>query len=193
MKDKSEIEQGIIIRFILAYAGCLLIGYIFFQDGIFIPKNWPFQFVVSGALGAIFLAFLQTISLRSSWAVFVVLSILSQAITNQHLELSLLLRDILALAALGFGIFLFWKFSLSDKNIIWHRPLQLAGFLAVLYVIATSSLLLYHNAGDMYVQTVFIQLSVSFLIGLGLGIGTEAANLYLKRIETTDTSHLENQ
>jgi hypothetical protein len=193
MKDKSEIEQGIIMRFISAYLGCLLVGYIFFQNGIFMFKNWPFQFVLSGALGAIFLAFLQTVSLRSSCAVYVVLSILSQAITNQHLELSLLLRDILALAALGFGVFLFWKFSLADKNIIWHRPLQLAGFLAVLYVIATSSTLLYNNAGEMYVQAIFIQLSVSFLIGLGLGIGTEAANLYLKRIETTDTSHLENQ
>jgi hypothetical protein len=193
MNDPSNLVKAVVIRFISAYLGCLLIGYIFFQDVIFIPQSSAFQFIFGGALGAIFLAFLQSVLLRSSCGIYIVLGILSMSFTNPHLDSVSIVRDVLMLAALGYGVFLFWKNSLSDEKTVWFRPLQLAGFLAVTNMAATYILLLYGNPGEMYVQALFYSLSLSFMIGLGLGIGTEAGNLYLKHLVAKKTTELESE
>ncbi len=176
MKSNLNPAEEAIIRILAALAGSILIGYLVFQSAIFEPKVFPFQFVSSGLTAAIFYALLILISPKNSIIAFIFICILVEVF---YFQCTYILRDILYFAALGSSVYIYWRTSYSNTNVLWYRPLLLAGLYAVITAITTLFHLVYSNALIQYQQALFTNLSISFLVGLELGIGIEAGKYFI--------------
>lgn len=178
MKSNLNPVKEAIIRILMAFAGSVLIGYIVFQSAIFEPKVFPFQFISGGFIAAFFYTLLILISPKNSLFAFVIFCILVEIFYFQY---TYILRDVLYFASLGLSVYIYWRITLPNTDILWYRPLLLAGLFAVIMSIITFSHLVYSNALIQYQQALFTNLSMSFLVGLGSGIGIEAGNFIVNR------------
>jgi len=125
---------------------------------------------------------LQTLSVRTSLAVYVFLSILSQAFFPKSDELPFsLFWNILEHIVLGTAIYLYWRFFYINIKHISIRPLLLAGFIVISWIIISTALRVYTNWYDGFGYLIYYDIQFGLLFGLGLGFGIESGNLLLKQ------------
>jgi len=168
-----------------SYIGCLIIGYIIFQSQIFIPNLAVFQFVISGAMAASFFTLLRYTTFRNSLAGYFVICIFMEGLLMKSPTAEYILRDILYFAVIGFAVYLYWRYSYKT-NLLWNRPLQFAGYFAVLNIVMTVVLLFINNQLPQLINALALNMSISFLVGLGLGIGIEAGNYFIKKLPAVE-------
>ena len=185
MNSDFAVIGKVIIRIVTPYIICLLIGVVIFGESVFTPHLVTFEFVLAGAMGAIFLGLLYTTKVRYALFVFIILLLIDIIVINTMPSFSWVLRDLLYDGALGASIYLFWKYPYKFEWAYIVRSLQIASYLSLANVTALSLIALYHNAFAMVSAGVTEVLFIGFLIGLGLGIGNELANLLIKKLEKT--------
>ena len=163
---------------VISVAFCsMLIGLIFAGSSIFLADQPVFQFVALGVLGGILLATAELTSARKSIAVL-------GFATFFHLILfppfgtHLYVRDILFLLGSG-GTIILYRFFFYERLHSFHpaRPLVLAALLGLNAILVTTILSAILNAildgNQTPLSAVPGNLSLQFLIGLGLGTGDE--------------------
>jgi hypothetical protein len=182
MKSTHRLSQEILTMFFSSYIGCLIIGYIFFQSQIFILNLVTFQFVTGGAMAVVFFNLLRFSSVRNALAGYFVICIFVKGFVVTSFAPDYLLRDVLYFAVIGFAVYLYWRYSYKEK-INWNNPFQLAGLFSVLNIIMTIILIIYGNASyKEFAGALTMNLSIGFLIGLGMGIGIEAGNYFIEKL-----------
>ena len=183
MNSNSAVLGKVIIRIVTPYIMCLLIGVIIFGKQVFEPHLETFQFVLAGAIGAIFLGLLYTTKVRYALIVFIILFLIDIIVINKMPDISWILRDFFYVGALGVSIYLFWIYPYKFEWGYIVRSLQIASYLSLANVTALSLIALYHNAFGIVGEGVTHVLFLGFLIGLGLGIGNELATLLIKLLD----------
>jgi len=179
--EKSEAKslhsnpiEEFLIRLILAAAGIILIGYIFFQSAIFSTHSNKFQFVEMSFIGGAFYLFLMFFSKRNALAAYFVLCFFLHVFIPVPNTLAYIARNIMYFTAVGIAIYVFWKYPFTGNHARITRPLQLAGLLAISAIPDTIILTLIMNSWGAFWYWLYIKCALMCLIGLGLGIGIEA-------------------
>jgi hypothetical protein len=184
MKTTNHSIPEILMTLFSAFTGSVLTGYIFFQSDIFFSNLTTFQFVISGALAAIFFTLLRFTSLRNTIAIYFVVCLFAGGLILNSFRMEVLFRDTLYYLIIGYAVYLFFRYS-YNTDVVWNRPLQLAGYFAVLNILITVILLFINNQLPKLLNALTINLSISFLVGLGLGLGIEAGNYFLEKLHIT--------
>lgn len=181
MDSHTILMKDVLVRFASGFLGCMLIGFIFFQFNIFDAKSWAFDFVRFGALTAIFFALLQSLTVRNAIAAYIVLSLINQAILPKPYEMSFsLFWNLLEHIVIGIAVYLFWRFSFSGKKNKVIRPLMLAGYFMIAWAFISIMLRVYANWYEGLIHLIYRNIQHGLLMGLGLGVGIEVGNLFLK-------------
>jgi hypothetical protein len=94
---------------------------------------------------------------------------------------SMTLVAVLSLIALGSAIYIYWKYLFNFREITKIRILFLAGALAITNVIVTVISSFVYSEPGIIGRAIFINLSMGFLIGFGLGLGIEMAAYLIGR------------
>ncbi len=173
--------QRFVQKAVFAASSSILIGLLFFGTRVFDYSRSEFQFVAFGIFGAIILAVSDSTSTSKSVAVVVLVVVVQEAFTRPFTAY-LVLRDILFLLGIGFTIILnrsFFAERLKATRVA--RPLVLAGMLALNAIVVTEILkfvhpILFEGAVGSF-AFVAQNLSLQFLIGIGLGVGKELSEL----------------
>jgi len=189
METQSKTIQASFIRFFSTCLGCIIIGLIFFRLRIFNPQDWAFDFIQFGVLAAIFYALLCFITLRNSIAAYFVLTLISVIILPKPYDLYFsLFWNLLEHIFICIAVYLYWRFPYSGKKAVWIRPLQLAGYFMIAWALVSVALRVYANWYEGFFLVVYQSLRHGLLIGLGLGAGIEAGNVFLTRFFKPSTS-----
>lgn len=181
MKTQTVILNGI-IRFVLSYFGCLLFGFLIYQFHLFDIDAPAFDYVHFGALAAIFFTLLQSMSSRNAIAAYFVLCVISQAIFPKHYDLSFsLVWNSTEHILLGLAIYLFWKFPYAKQKSWLVRPMFLAVFVIIAWILLSLALRVYTNYYTGFMRLIYYDLHFGLLFGLGLGVGIEVGDKLLNR------------
>lgn len=151
---------------------CIIIAALFFGIKFNDFQSPPIYFLILGFAGSLSLALFREKKVRDVIYVNIIIYILFAIV-------SALLRPITALivfiyyAALIFSVFLFVKnFDMKLPQNIFIRPLILAGLIGVFFIIAN----FIHGLmfiSRFHVGFVLRNMPIGFLVGLGIGIGSE--------------------
>jgi len=182
MESQSKIIKDASIRFALTYFTCILTGFLFYQFQIFDRNSPGFDFVHFGFIAAIFFTALQTLPVRTSLAVYVFLSVLSQAFFPKSDELTFsLFWNILEHIVLGTAIYLYWRFFYSSIKPISIRPVLFSIFIIIGWIIISIALRVYTNLYTGFGYLIYYDIQFGLLFGLGIGFGIEFGNLLLRK------------
>jgi hypothetical protein len=184
MESQKQLIKNILIRFVSAYLGCILIGLIFYQLNIFDAKSWAFEFILYGAITAIFFALLQTTTIRNAGAVYVVLIIIGQAVFPKPYDATFsLFWNILEYVVIGVVVYIYWRYTFSE-GIKGIRPFLLAVYFMIAWVLISVVLRIYTNWYDGIAALIFSNARHGLIFGFGLGAGIETGDLLLKQDNT---------
>jgi hypothetical protein len=179
------------ILFIPAFILCIIFSFFYYepQVSVFDLRSSVLQFIIGGTLGALFFACLETVSLRTALIIFILLSLFGQPYISLPADLSLYIRKILFNAAIGASIYSYRRYSSSDKKVFWNKPLQLAGYLGLAYLIVDGLWYFIYRGGFSSAITGF--LTRGFISGLALGIGFEIGKYILNKMNKTSEADSE--
>lgn len=184
--DNKEISSssGFFITILFGFAGSLLIGLLFRGYSIF-ELGTPSSFIlVMGITGAIVYSALKFRTLKDS-ILFCLAILLLDLVFMGSAPISYYVRDIVIFAGFWFCIFLYklWLKHLLDKY-MFLRALGLAAITSFLLITATLILILINTpfvkiSSELIYKMIFFYLQAGTIIGLGLGLGFDSAEIYL--------------
>lgn len=181
MESNTNSTIKFIILFLPAFVLCIIFSFIFYQPevAVFDFRSSVLQFILEGLLGIILFSCLETLSLRTALIIFILLSLFGQPYISLPADLSLYVRKLLFNAVTGISIYLYWLYSSGEKIIFRNRPLLLAGYLGLAYLIADGGWHFIYNA--VFSKTILGFLNRGFISGLALGLGFEIGKYLLHR------------
>jgi hypothetical protein len=155
---------------------CLVIGYLFSGMQIFIATRPPFQFVVIGLSGAILFSVLK-FSTRRNFIFTAALLLMLMVIHGKVKSPGILTARVLYFTGIATAIYLYHRFyDMPIHALRFGKFLSLAATVAVinlLYISLWCAILNLPNSMELIVNQTF----TGFLIGAGLGIGFEIADM----------------
>jgi hypothetical protein len=181
MTDKQWIIRFIVTT-VLTAAGTIIIGLIFYQSAIFKIDDSAFQFVSFGIVGGIIFSTFRFLSKRQAAAAIVLLLLLDMVLQRSTVW-KFMLRDVLYYFGFTAAIFVFAYYYFEKlRGIVVGRILVLGSVMALGYVAITVILYLIflsssNEFGPNVSQMIYFNLSQGFLVGFGLGVGIEGAEL----------------
>ena len=179
---KTDIHR-FFLKFILSFGGSILVGILFFGSSVFLFAHSAFQFVGFGIFGAVILTSAHLTSPSRSFAVVILATVLYEcALTSFGTRM--IFRDVFFLLGIGAMIVFYCLYFYKNLEAIpVARPLVLAAMLALNGIIITAvlSVVIQFALEGTPVPFAAIgqNLSLEFLIGIGLGVGDECSELKL--------------
>lgn len=162
----------------LGLFSCLVTGYLFAGNRIFVNTNPPFQFVIYGLAGAILFSLLKFSTLRN-FLYGAALLLLLEIIRGKVKDEGILFARFVYFAGIAISIYLYSQlFDAPLKSLKFGKFLSLGGTVAAVnFVLAWFWGSLWNifikpaNIRELILEQTFI----GFMIGIGLGIGFEIA------------------
>lgn len=173
---KSNKIYQIILMTFFGMLGCILVGFIFFNNSIFIFTNTNSQFVTVGLYGSIFFSLLEYKNLRDQLFGMIIILILHLIIfTGKSLSISLIIRDFVYLGSVFISIRLYHQFIKRYKKIkLYLRSFALALFLGLTYAVSIIIVFLTNvNGAFPSIEWIYVIARIGILLGLGIGLGLD--------------------
>lgn len=183
----KQISTKNILKFaIFALSGLsitLLTGYLFFGSEIWNIRQPMFGFTVYGVSGALFFGLL--IIRRFRVAIFTIIFLFALVLFASQARF--LIAQFLFYFTSITAVLIYWsRIYGNGRSWRWMRPLSLSGLFGVFYIGITVLLGIIYLGG---VSRPLSNLSVGFLIGLGLGLGFELGDWLVQRFLNTERSN----
>ncbi len=159
-----------------SYAGCIVVGYIFFQELVFNSQAWTFQFVIQGLFGALFIVYMQR-QKSKQFIFFLLIVFIDLILFEKTFLLWFILRDIFFNFSLFLSVSLYLILINKNKSLVlFLRAFGFSMIYAFTNVLVGLLLITLHNAvaGSTYeysLSVILIYAQSGALIGLGLGLG----------------------
>lgn len=185
-----EIKKSFIVDFaastILSFLGCIVIGYLFFQDKIFLPYAWTFQFVIAGLIGALLMAYITN---RNSKQLlfFVLVVFIYLVLFEKTFRFWFVLKDVFFNFSIFLSIKLYLTFIIKNKSLqFFLRTFGLSFIYALVNVLVgllfVELHIIFESSEFGYIWgLIFIFAQSGALIGLGLGLGFDLWELIKKK------------
>jgi hypothetical protein len=129
-----------------------------------------------GIIGSVFFYTLR-INRRNAFAVLLVLFVVQFGLLLRHIQLAMLLRDVIYFSTLATALYIFFV-SFYTKTVRYRnlQPLVLATLFAIAFAIATLALALldfvmFHSLRSNLFYAIETNAKYEFLVGLGIGLG----------------------
>lgn len=181
--------KNFIITAVCGFVVCLIVGILFFRGAVFILSSNKFIYTAYGILGGLVFAAMFYRNTRDSLIVLAVLFILNIIIIHSH-YISFIIRDVVAFSSLWLSIYIYknWFYNSSEK----YKYLRAFGFgiITALIFFVAGIFLLYINVPlerisvELCMQVSLFYLQSGMLIGLGLGLGFDLAELIISKTGT---------
>lgn len=134
---KSSKISDLILLTVFGFIGSVLIGFLFYNNQIFISNRSEFQFVIYGFFGSLFFSLLKYRSRKDQilGSVIMLLFILV-IIIGKSVSMALIIRDVLYMGSLFFAIKLYFKFIRRNFKIPYYlRSFVLALFYSLITIL----------------------------------------------------------
>lgn len=114
----------------------IVLGYIFFGQGVFNRLHTTFQFVITPVVASVFYFLLVIGSQRNAYAGLIVLFFLT-LLTTQSTTAIYIIRDAFYVAAIAIAVLVYFKYFKQAENINFlYTAITMAGLYAVTYILA---------------------------------------------------------
>ncbi len=161
----------------------LLTGYLFFGGEILNIRQPVFGFTAYGITGSFFFGLLMVRRFRDAIFAIILLFALNLFLTHARF----LVAQFLFFSTSIIAVLIYWaRIYGNGRSWRWMRPLSLSGLFGVFYIGITVLLGIIYLGG---VSRPLSNLSVGFLIGLGLGLGFELGDWLVQRFLNTESSN----
>lgn len=176
MRSDAAIVATVLGRSLVSIVCCFVVGLIVFQGRVFNPYFWTSQLIMFGIIGSVFFYTLR-INRRNAFAVLLVLFVVQFGLLLRHIQLAMLLRDVIYFSTLATALYIFFV-SFYTKTVRYRnlQPLVLATLFAIAFTIATLALALldfvmFHSLRSNLFYAIETNAKYEFLVGLGIGLG----------------------
>ncbi len=186
METKKTFVTDFAASVLFSFLGSLFIGYLFFQEKIFSPYLWVFQFVVFGMIGALFLVYIYK-KLSKHMLFFLLIVFIHTIIFEKTFLFWFIIRDVFFIFSLFLSVNLYLIFIEKYKSLVlFLRAFGFSVIYAVINLLVGSLLIILHNifSGFVYGNSwrgIFIYAQCGALIGLGLGLGFDLWEIIKKK------------
>jgi hypothetical protein len=131
----SKVQQ-FLLHAIFPILCSVVVGYFFFQDGVFNRQHGAFQFLWSAVVASLFYYLLVYLRPRDAYLGLLVLFLLTLA-TTQSTRPAYILRDIFYVGTIGVSMLVYFKYFMKAASInLAFTALILAGIYGLAYGIA---------------------------------------------------------
>jgi hypothetical protein len=172
---KSSQISDVILLTLFGLAGSILVGFIFYNNQIFISNKSVFQFVVYGFFGSLFFSLLKYRPRKDQIFGIVIMFLVNFVIIGKSFSLAWVIRDVLYMGSLFIAIIIYFRFIRRNFNLPYYvRSFALALFYSVLTILF-GILLFIINAKFEFppINFLFAIGKTSMLIGFGIGLGLD--------------------
>lgn len=181
MVSTGSKTQQFILKALIPVICSIIVGYIFYQEGVFNRYHGSFQFVWSAVVASVFYYLLVFLRPRDAYLGFLILLLLT-FVTTQSTRPSFILRDIFYTMAIGVSIFVYFKYFRQGSKLNYAYPaVTLAGIYGVVYIIASEIHLgiiryfVMEDTGGTFLGLASTTAFFGVLIGFAVGIGITLA------------------
>jgi hypothetical protein len=186
MESETQDIKNFFQIVIVGTLSCIILGYLFFQSNVFQLTHSAFGFILFGLMGSTTFAVLRSSSVSKAAATLLILVVLNEVLTKPP-EWHFIVRDVLFALSIGTSVFVFHRMFYKQLSVIrMARPLILGSLIAVSATLVTVVLLLVLSAFSTTfradpMHSITVNLSIGFLIGIGMGIGFELVSTMRSR------------
>lgn len=166
----------------------VVVGYIFFQDGVFDRYRGSFQFLWSAVVASIFYYLLVYVRPRDAFLGLLILMLLT-FVTTQSSRPSFILRDIFYVGTIGVSVFVYFKYFRKAAAMNYaYSAIILAGVYGIAYGIAVDTHLAVLQAfameqtGGTLHTIAFNTAGFGLWIGFAVGAGITLADRILPKL-----------
>ncbi len=178
MGRKGSKVQQFILDALVPICCSIVLGFIFFGDGVFNRYHGAFQFVWSAVVASVFYYLLLYLRSRDAYLGFLLL-LMATFLTTRSTSPEIVLRDIFYIGAIGVSVLVYFKyFRHAAKLNPLYTAVALGGIYGVLYIIASEihmgiirSFAMENTGGNVVsvaTTTAFFGLSIGFAVGGGI-------------------------
>jgi hypothetical protein len=175
----SSKTKNLVFTFLFGYAGCIIIGYLFYGSSIFLFHYSNSVIIVYGFFGAAFYSVLKNRGAKDQVLTGIASLILITVLLGRAIHLRTVIINIVFMSGLFASIISYKLFI--DKYIaipLFLRSFALALFLGLFDLIATIFLILIISTAAVKINIIFnINTQHGTIIGFGLGLGFDLYEL----------------
>lgn len=175
----SKISDVILLTF-FGFIGSVLIGFLFYNNQIFISNRTAFQFIVYGFFGSLFFSLLKYRSRKDQTFGIVIMFLINLVIIiGKSVSMTIIIRDVLYMGSLFFAIKLYFQFIRRNFRLPYYlRSFALALFYSLITILFGILVFLINAKFEFPpISFLFAIGKTAILVGLGIGIGLD---LYLQ-------------
>jgi hypothetical protein len=187
MQATSSKVQQFLLHALVPVVSSVVLGFVFYQEGVFNRYHGSFQFVWSSVVASIFYNLLVFLRPREAYLGLFVLLLLT-FVTTHSTHAAYILRDIFYVGAIGVSILIYFNHFRQRAHInVAYPAITLAGLYAITYIIASEVHLVIlrslamEDTGGSFVSIASTTAFFGVLIGFAVGSGiTIAEKLFAK-------------
>jgi hypothetical protein len=180
MRATSSRVQQFLLHALVPIVSSVVLGFVFYQDGVFNQQHGAFQFVWSSVVASIFYYLLVFLRPREAYLGLFVLLLLT-FVTTHSTHAAYILRDIFYVGAIGVSVLIYFKHFRQRAHInVAYPAITLSGLYAIVYIIASEvhlgilKLLAMEDTGGNFVSiassTAFFGVLIGFAVGCGITV-----------------------
>jgi len=171
MAPAGSKAQQFLLHAIVPVLCSVVVGYVFFQDGVFNREHGAFQFLWSAVVASVFYYLLVYLRPRDAYLGLLVLFLFT-LVTTQSSRPAYILRDIFYVGTIGVTVVVYFRYFMKAANINAAFPaLMLSGIYGVAYGIAAEIHLAILQAFAMESTGGTMRMIGFNTVGFGLWIG----------------------
>jgi hypothetical protein len=178
---KSPITP-IIITIVLGTLVSILIGLLVSGIRIFNIYQLPFQYVASAIIASVFYAILQFSGRRDAFLVLVMLFVLGEGL-ERNFEIQNIIKNLLYIASAGITVYIYSEIIMPKiSGLKFGKFLTFASLFTLYGVLLYFVLFLVHRGERTLADAKkngVEYISFQFLVGLGIGLGLEIAQIVI--------------
>ncbi|MCL5267155.1 MAG: hypothetical protein M1469_03510 [Bacteroidetes bacterium] len=193
--DTSRKIQQFLLRSLIPFACCIVVGLIFFPKDIFRPHMAAFQFVDSGIVASLFYNMMVFLKPRRAYVGLLFLYVM-QLVLDGPLNPIAVLRDVCYIGGIGVAIVLFIRYFKPNLYTGYlYSAVTLAGLYPLVFIVATEiNLVVLKTFGVPLIPYVAVMVQTSYmfapgvllalLVGFAAGVGIELSERLVAPTET---------
>ena len=172
---KSKKAYQIILMTLFGMVGSIIIGFILFQQSIFVPTYAKFQFVMSALYGSLFFSLIEYNSFRDQiFGVIILFFINLILFTGKHISIIYITRDFFYLGCLFLSIkFYSYLIKRFSQLKFYLRSIILVLIYGLFYGVISWILFTVTKGELAPLSFVYFVAKLAILIGLGIGLGLD--------------------
>ena len=166
----------VLLLTLFGLAGSILVGYLFYNNQIFVPNLSLFQFVTVGISGSFFFALLKYRTPKEQLFGILLIIVLDIVLfIGKSFSTTLLIRDLLYLSSLLLSIRIYYQFIQKNSELRYYLRSLIFMLLYLVFTIIFGVLVYFINVKFELPPIGFVMLTAktSILIGLGISIGID--------------------